>query len=247
MARDVSEERGHLPFQVLDASAIEGSRGLAGESSSIYSCIQIYKALTPLAPPSVSRRDGSDGPGAPSYVGSSEERPCPDCVCSPARTHGCGCGELGAPPPAGRQTGCCAPVLRGAPVMVCPTCCPAPPLSHCCAACACPARPRRKGRGTAPCWGEPGTTLTLALSLTPLTRSSSLWLPLCLQHSTPYSTLLPQILPCSTLLPLFSKGWGGAWILPSSKPPCSSLLLAIPGRRGFTLCPFCLRRCSERG
>ena len=41
------EERRHLPFQVLDASAIEGIRGLVGESSSIYSCIQIYKALTP--------------------------------------------------------------------------------------------------------------------------------------------------------------------------------------------------------
>ena len=49
---------GHLPFQVLDASAIEGIRGLAGESSSIYSCIQIYKALTPPAPPSVSQRNG---------------------------------------------------------------------------------------------------------------------------------------------------------------------------------------------
>ena len=42
---------GHLPFQVLDASAIEGIRGLVGESSSIYICIQIYKALTPPAPP----------------------------------------------------------------------------------------------------------------------------------------------------------------------------------------------------
>ena len=48
---DVLEERRHLPFQVLDASAIEGTRGLVGESSSIYSCIQICKALTPPAPP----------------------------------------------------------------------------------------------------------------------------------------------------------------------------------------------------
>ena len=56
--RDVLEEGRHSPFQVLDASAIEGIRGLAGESSSIYSCIHIYKALTPPAPPSVSRRDG---------------------------------------------------------------------------------------------------------------------------------------------------------------------------------------------
>ena len=37
--RVVVEEGGHLPFQVLDASAIEGIRGLVGESSSIYSCI----------------------------------------------------------------------------------------------------------------------------------------------------------------------------------------------------------------
>ena len=56
--RGVLVERKHSPFQVLDASAIEGIRGLAGESSSIYSCIQISKALTPPAPPSVSRRDG---------------------------------------------------------------------------------------------------------------------------------------------------------------------------------------------
>ena len=41
--RDVLEGGGHLPFQVLDGSAIEWIRGLAGESSSIYSCIQIYK------------------------------------------------------------------------------------------------------------------------------------------------------------------------------------------------------------
>ena len=49
-----------MPFQVLDASAIEGIRGLAGESSSIYSCIQIYKALTPPCPPqriAVRRKD----------------------------------------------------------------------------------------------------------------------------------------------------------------------------------------------
>ena len=32
---DVLEERMHSPFQVLDASAIEGTRWLAGESSSI--------------------------------------------------------------------------------------------------------------------------------------------------------------------------------------------------------------------
>ena len=56
--RDVLEGGGHLPFQVLDASAIEGFRGLVGESASIYSRIQIYKALTPPAPPSGSRRDG---------------------------------------------------------------------------------------------------------------------------------------------------------------------------------------------
>ena len=58
------EERRHSPFQVLDASAIEGIRGLAGESSSIYSCIQIYKALTPPAPPAyrgaIGREEGGE-------------------------------------------------------------------------------------------------------------------------------------------------------------------------------------------
>ena len=72
----------HSPFQVPDASGIEGIRGLAGESSSIYSCIQIYKALTPPAPPAY--RGATEGPGPPSYVGSSEERPCPDLgLCAP--------------------------------------------------------------------------------------------------------------------------------------------------------------------
>ena len=60
LRRDVLEKRRHSPFQVLDASAIEGIRGLAGESSSIYSCIQIYKALTPPAPPAY--RGATEGP-----------------------------------------------------------------------------------------------------------------------------------------------------------------------------------------
>ena len=51
----------HSPFQVLDASAIEGIRGLAGESSSIYSCIQIYKALTPPAPQRIAARRKDPG------------------------------------------------------------------------------------------------------------------------------------------------------------------------------------------
>ena len=59
--RDVFEGGArHLPFQVLDASAIEGIRGLMGESSSIYTveyrCIRPLPPLPP--PPSVSRRDG---------------------------------------------------------------------------------------------------------------------------------------------------------------------------------------------
>ena len=80
--RDALEGKGHSPFQVLDASAIERFRGLAGESSSIYSCIQIYKALTPPAPPAYC--GATEGPGPPSYVRSSEERPCPDRgLCAP--------------------------------------------------------------------------------------------------------------------------------------------------------------------
>ena len=185
----------HSPFQVLDASAIEGIRGLAGESSSIYSCIQIYKALTPPPPPAPpAYRGATEGPGPPSYVGSSEERPCPDLgLCAPpSAPAGAGAAVEGwappppddctcrvkprlkspPPPPAGRQTGCRTPVLRGAPLSVCPTRCPAPraalPRS-----CACPARPRREGGGGAPRRGPGGggttLSLTLALSLIPLT------------------------------------------------------------------------------
>ena len=163
---------------------------------------------------------------------------------------------------------------------------------------------RRAGGG-----GGGGTTLspTLALSLTPLTQSSSLWLPLCLHHRLPCSTLLshtlpcsillshtlpcsillphtlpcsiplpqtlpcsillpqtlpcsillpqapscsplpPQTLSCSILLPLITEGWEGTLTLPSPKPPCSSLLLAIPGWGWATLSPIRPRRINERG
>ena len=99
-ARDVLEERRHSPFQVLDASAIEGFRGLAGESSSIYSCIQIYKALTPPAPPSVSRRDGRTLASILCGILRGATLPRSRAVRSPirARRCRCGCGGLGAPP-----------------------------------------------------------------------------------------------------------------------------------------------------
>ena len=266
--RGVLEERGHSPFQVLDASAIEGIRGLADESSSA-----VYRYIRPPPPPPppppLAYRGATEGPGPPSYVGSSEERPCPDLgLCAPpSAPAGAGAAVGGwappppdgytcrvkprlksPPPPAGRQTGGRTPVLRGAPLTVCPTRCPAPRVALP-RSCACPARPRREGGGAAPRRGGRGTTLslTLALSLTPLTQSSSLWLPLCLYHIMTCSTLLPQTLPCSILLPLIAEGWGGTWTLPSPKPPCSPLLLAIPGCRWFTLCPICPRRINERG
>ena len=68
---------------------------------------------------------------------------------------------------------------------------------------------------------------------TPLTQNSSLWLPPCLHHRKSCSALLPQTLPCSTLLPLVAEGWGGTSALPIPKPPCSPLLLA--GWRWVTL------------
>ena len=93
--------------------------------------------------------------------------------------------------------------------------------------------PPHEGRGgAASCRGEGGTTLslTLALSLTPLTRSSSLWLPLCLHPRLPCSTLLPQTLPCSILLPhtlpcsiLLPQTLPCSILLPQSLP-CSTLL-----------------------
>ena len=105
------------------------------------------------------------------------------------------------------------------------------------------------GGGAAPCRGESRTSLslTLALSLTPLTHCSSLWLPLCVRHRLPCSTLLPQTLPCSILLPLIAEGWGGTLTLPIPKPPCSPLLLAIPRWGWVTLSPICPRRINERG
>ena len=66
--------RGHMGG--ADWGYLELVRGLVGESSSIYIYIQIYKALTPPAPPAYCRT--TERPGPPSYVGSSEERPCPD-------------------------------------------------------------------------------------------------------------------------------------------------------------------------
>ena len=233
----------HLPFQVLDASAIEGIRGLVGESTSIYSCIQIYKALTPPAPPSVSRRDGRTWASLLRGILRGVTLPRSRAVRSIVRTHRSGCGGLGVPPsrwlhlpseaqaqeppPVGRHTGCRAPVLQGAPLAACPTCCPATPCRIAAYLCL-PSPPTEGGGGAAVHRGERWTTL----SLTPLTQSSSLWLPLCLQHSTPCSILLPQILPCSTLLPLFAEGWGGTWILPSSKPPCSPPAARSPGEEG---------------
>ena len=81
--------------------------------------------------------------------------------------------------------------------------------------------------------------------LTPRTQGSSLRLPLCLHHRKSYSTLLPQTLPCSTLLPLVAEGWGGTSTLPIPKPPCSPLVLA--GWGWVTLCPIRPRRINERG
>ena len=95
--RDVLAERRHLPFQVLDASAIEGIRGLAGESSSIYSCIQIYQALTPLPPPSVSQRGRRTWASVLCGILRGATVPRPRAVLSPIRARRCGCGGLGVP------------------------------------------------------------------------------------------------------------------------------------------------------
>ena len=146
--------------------------------------------------------------------------------------------RLKSPPPTGRQTGCRIPALRGAPLTVCPRAA-LPPRVALPRSCACPARPRREGGGAAPRRGGSGTalSLTLALSLTPLTQGSSLWLPLCLHHRKICSSLLPQTLPCSTLLPLIAEGWGGTSALPIPRPPCSPL---TPLTQGSSLwLPLC--------
>ena len=131
-------------------------------------------------------------------------------------------------PPAGRQTGCRTPALRGAPL---------PPLSRTAALLRLCRPPTKGGGGAAPCRRGGGTTLsgTLALSLTPLTQSSSLWLPLCLDQRLPCSTLLPQSLPCSIPLPhtllcsiLLAQALPCSILLPQTLP-CSILLpLTLP-------------------
>ena len=93
-------------------------------------------------------------------------------------------------------------------------------MSHCRApAPALPAHGGSGGGGAAPRRGGSRTTLslTLALSLTPLTQGSSLWLPLCLHHRKSCSSLLPQTLPCSTLPPLIAEGWGGTSALSEAR------------------------------
>ena len=138
----------------------------------------------PLPPPAY--RGATEGPGPPSYVGSSKERPCPHLgLCAPpsapagqavggwASPDGCTCRvkprlRSPPPPPTGRHTGCCAPVLRGAPLTVCPTCCPATPCRIAAYLCLpCPPTEGGGGGGAVPHRGERWTTL----SLTPLTQS----------------------------------------------------------------------------
>ena len=215
----------------------------------------VYRYIRPLPPPAPpAYRGATEGPGPPSYVGSSEERPCPDLgLCAPpSAPAGAGAAAGGwappppddctcrvkprlkspPPPPLGRQTGCHTSALRGAPLTVCPTRCPAPPSRT--AALLRPCCPPTKGGGggcVVP-GGGGGTTLspTLALSLPPLTQSSNLWLPLCLHPRLPCSTLLPQNLPCSILLP---HTLPCSTLLPQTLPcsihlpqtlPCSTLL-----------------------
>ena len=143
--------------------------------------------------------------------------------------------------------------------------CPAPRVALP-RSCACPAPPRREGGGAAPCrgGGGGGTTLspTLALSLTPLTQSSSLWLPLCLHHRLSCSILLPQTLPCSILLPqtlpcsiLLPQTLPCSILLPQTLP-CSTLLpqtlscsillpLIAEGWGGTLTLPIPKPRCSS--
>ena len=236
----------------------------------LYTAVYRYiRPLPPPPPPPPAYRGATEGPGPPSYVGSSEERPCPDLgLCAPPSAPASAGAAVGgwAPPPPDDCTCRVKPRLKSLPRGAAdglPHPCaaggapdglshalPCPPVSHCRAPVpVLPAHGGRGGGGLRRAGGGNGTTLslTLALSLTPLTQSSSLWLPLCLPHRLSRSTLLPQTLPCSSLLPLIAEGWGGTSTLPIPKPPCSPLLLAIPGWGWVTLCPIRPRRINERG
>ena len=205
----------------------------------------VYRYIRPLPPPPPpAYRGATEGPRPPSYVGSSEERPCPDRgLCAPpsapadagAAVGGwalpppddCTCRvkpRLKSPPPRGGRRAAAFLRCAGRPRRSAPRAA-LPPRVALPRSCARPARPRREGGGAAPRRGGSRTTLslTLALSLTPLTQGSSLWLPLCLHHRKRRSSLLPQTPPCSTLLPLIAEGWGGTSALPIPWPPCSPL------------------------
>ena len=141
-----------------------------GESSSICSCIQIYKALAPPAPPppaSVSRRDGRSWASILRGILRGATLPRSRTVRSPVRARRCGCGGLGGPPsrwlhlPSEAQAQKPPPAPRGpADGLPCPCAArgaadglphvlPCPPLSHRCALV--PALPAHGGRGGGGC------------------------------------------------------------------------------------------------
>ena len=95
---------------------------------------------------------------------------------------------------------------------------------------------------TPPCSILPPQTLPCSI-LSPQTLPCSTLPPQALSCSP----LLPQTLSRSILLPVTTEGWGGTLTLPSPKPPCSCLLLAIPGRGWATLSPIRPSRINERG
>ena len=83
----------------------------------------VYRYIRPLPPPSLPPpvyRGVTEGPGPPFYVGSSEERPCPDLgLCAPPSTPaGAGAAVEGwAPPPPDDCTCRVKPRLKSPPLL----------------------------------------------------------------------------------------------------------------------------------
>ena len=140
-----------------------------GERTSIDSCIQIYKALTPPAPPSVSRRDGRTWASLRRGILRGATLPRSWAVRYPVRARRCGCGGVGRPPPPDDCTCRVKPRLKSpppppprGPAYGLPRPCaargaadglphllPCHPLSHCCGAV--PALPAHGGEGEGGC------------------------------------------------------------------------------------------------
>ena len=231
----------------------------------LYTVVYRYIRPLPSRPPPPAYRGATEGPGSPSYVGSSKERPCPDlgpCAPPPAPAGAAVGGWVPPPsrwlhlpseaqaqkppppppPPRGPAYGLPRPCAARGAADGLPHVLPCPPLSHCCAPV--PALPALRGRGggcAAPGGtGDPGPVPdTPDLEQQPLAAPEPEVQP-ALQHPAAPDPAVQHPAPV--------LGGVERHLDPAQLEAVLQLSAAHKeGEGGLTLCPFCLRRCSERG